>query len=68
MFSLRGTYVVVSTHDDDLIGNLGLGGEFGFGQCRHVDDGAAPGSVHVRLGPGAELGALCLKTRGELVN
>lgn len=25
------TYVVVGTHDDDLIGNFGLGGEFGFG-------------------------------------
>lgn len=51
--------VVVGGHGDDLVGQLGLAGELGLGEGRHVDDGTAPRSVHVRLGASRELGTLC---------
>lgn len=51
--------VVVGRHADDLEGHLGLARELGLGQQRHADDGAAPGAVHVGLGAGRELRALC---------
>lgn len=44
--------VVVGGHADALVGHLGLAGELGLGEGGHVDDGAAPGAVHVRLGAG----------------
>lgn len=59
--------VVISSHADHLIGQLGLPRELGLGKRAHVDDGTAPGAVHVALGPGAELGALHADDRPLLV-
>lgn len=50
--------VVIGGHADHLVGQLGLTGQLGLGQSRHVDDAAAPRAVHVALGAGAEGGAL----------
>lgn len=42
--------VVVGGHADGLVGELGFARKFGLGEGRHVDDGAAPGAVHVGFG------------------
>lgn len=46
--------VVVGRHADHLVGQLGLAGQLGLGQGRHVDHAAAPRAVHMALGAGAE--------------
>lgn len=51
--------VVVGRHADHLVGHLSFAGQLGLGQRGHVDDGAAPGAVHVRLGAGGELWSFC---------
>lgn len=51
------TYIIIRAHQDDLVRDLGFGGEFGLGKRRHVDHGAAPAPVHAGFGAGAELGS-----------
>lgn len=50
--------VVVGAHADHLVRDLGLLGQLRLRQGAHVDDAAAPRTVHVGLGAGAELRAL----------
>lgn len=50
--------IVVSSHANHLVCDLGLASKLSLGQGRHVDDGAAPAPVQVRLSAGGELGAL----------
>jgi len=54
--------VIVRGHADHLVSNLGLTGKLGFRKDGHVDHAAAPGAVHLALGAGGELGALCSKS------
>lgn len=51
----QSTYIIVGAHDDDLVGDLGLGGELGLRQGRHVDDRSTPRAVHVGFSPCTEL-------------